>query len=113
MAREAIELRGVGAAYEVRHVGLYHVRVNVARGFTLEAVGNEAHPGPVLWASESWLTVAVDGGAVTPVGASRTTAAGLGAFTGGQVKTLVFALTIPAGTAIRTKTVELYIGLGI
>ncbi|HQM37476.1 MAG TPA: hypothetical protein PLN64_00950 [Candidatus Bipolaricaulis anaerobius] len=113
MAREAVELRAVGAAYEIRHRGLYHVRVNVARSFTLEAVALEAHAGPVLWASEGWLTVAVNGGAATPVGTDRTTGVDLGAFTEGQVKTLAFVLTIPVGTSIRTKTVELYIGLGI
>jgi len=111
--RETVELRAVGGAYEVRHVDLHHLRVNVARTFTLEAVALEAHAGPVVWASEAWLTVAVDGGAATPVGTDRTTGAALGAFTEGQVKTLAFVLTIPTGTILRTKTVELFVGLGI
>lgn len=113
MARQAVELRAVGGAYEVRHVDLHHLRVNVARTFTLEAVALEAHAGPVLWASEDWLTVSVGGGAASAVGTDRTTGVDLGAFTEGQVKALAFSLTVPTGTAIRTKTVELFVGLGI
>jgi hypothetical protein len=112
LARGRVSLRVVGASREIRHVDLHFIRKGVAKTFTLEAVGEEAAYNPILYATDEWLTVSVDGGPPQDVGTTIATGVPLGGFEPGERKTLEFELTVPPAESLRTKRVELRVDLG-
>jgi len=107
-----VSIRAVGATYEIRHVDLHHRRKGVPYTFQLEAVWVGDNDDALLWASEDWLTVSVDGDGAQAVGTTRETAAELGAGEAGDRKTLDLTLTIPADEEIRSRVIRLTVGLG-
>lgn len=107
-----IHLTAPGGALELRHISADWLRLTVARSVTLDVVAVDAHAAVTLWASRAWLEVSVAGGPYLAVGATRGTAASLGAFTAGQRKVIILRLTVPALTSIRREIINLNIGIG-
>lgn len=108
-----IRLTAPGGRHPIRRVPFGWIRREQTYVERIEAVAERALTNPILWAGSGWFRVSVDGGAYTPLGTTRATGVGLGAFIAGQRKTIDLELTVPAGAEIRTDLLGLNLGIGV
>lgn len=99
---------------EAARVPLDMVRVGVPRQVALDLYALEAHAGPTLAATvANWVEASLDDGATwNALGDDPVTGFQVGAMTAGQRKAVLFRLTIPALTQIRTRAIALLVGEG-
>jgi hypothetical protein len=99
----------------LRRLALDWVRVGEAYTVDLEVVADGAAASSAVLACSvaDWLEVSDDDGVTwTAVGTDPATGVELGPLADGERKAITLRLTIPLGTDVRTKIVELWLGTG-
>ena len=109
-----LRLVALDGAYELRHLDLAGMRINVSHDVALEVVATEAHTTALLACSHSgWLEASVAGGGYSAVPTDVESGFDLGAFSSDERKTLTLRVKVPTGTDVRDDAVELYLGIGV
>lgn len=110
-----VRLSAVNGSQEIRHLAVDWCQLETNYDTSLEVVADA--DGQTICAMAcsltGWLQVSVDAGAHwTPVGTDPTTGVSLGPLAANERKAIVLRVNIPAATSVRTKAIELYLGLG-
>ena len=100
--------------YEIRHIDLAGMRVNVGHDEELEVVATEAHTTALLACSHSgWLEASVAGGGFSAVPTDVQNGLDLGGFSDIERKTLTLRVKVPTGTEVRDDVIGLPLGIGV
>jgi hypothetical protein len=99
-------------AYEIRHLDLAGMRVNVSHDIELEVVATEAHTTALFACSHSgWLEASVEGGGFSAVPTDVQSGLDLSAFSDAERKTLALRVTVPPD--VRDDVIGLLLGIGV
>jgi len=108
-----LELRAPDAAREIVRIPADFVVVGSSYDFALEVVATEAHTTALLAAEIANYLEVSTGGAFSAVPDDVENGFDLGSFSAGQRKSITLRLTVPGGTPLRTKSVEILLGMGV
>jgi len=90
-----------------------HVRENAAVEIPVDFWSEDANPDLLFWTTSAQrLRVKIGAGAYVAVGASRSAAASLGAFSAGETKQGTLELKVPTGTDMRHGDLVLNLSIG-
>jgi len=108
-----LELRPVNGAREIVRIPADFVVVGNSYDFELEVVATEAHSIALLAAEiENYLEVNA-GVSWEDVPDDVESGFDLGAFSAGERKAITLRLTVPGGTPLRTRSIEILLGMGV
>ena len=108
-----LELRAHDAAREIVRIPADFVVVGSSYDFELDVVATEAHSTALLAAEIAGYLQVSTGGAFSAVPDDVENGYDLGAFSAGQKKTITLRLTVPGGTPLRSKSIEILLGTGV
>lgn len=108
-----LELRPVDGAREIVRIPADFVVVGSSYDFELEVVATEAHPTALLAAEVANYLEVSTGGGFSAVPDDVESGFDLGAFSEGQRKAITLRLTVPGGTPLRSKAIEIQLGMGV
>ncbi len=108
-----LELRPVDGAREIVRIPADFVVVGSSYDFDLEVVATEAHSIALLAAEVANYLEVSTGGGFTAVPDDVESGFDLGAFSAAERKAITLRLTVPGGTPLRTKSIEILLGIGV
>jgi len=108
-----LELRPVDGAREIIRIPAEFVIVGSSYDFDLEVVATEAH-STAQFAAEIANYLEIDaGGGFFAVPDDVQSGFDLGAFSAAERKAITLRLTVPGGTPLRKKSIEILLGMGV
>lgn len=107
------QIRQHNAAIPLRGYKLGFMREDVAVEIPVDAYSDQAMSSMLLWTTvANRLRVKIGAGSYVAVGATRATAADLGAFSAGETKVCTIEVKVPVGADIRHEDLVLNVGVG-
>ena len=108
-----LELRPVDGAREIIRIAADFVVVGSSYDFELEVVATEAHSTALLAAEVAGYLEVHAGVSWEDVPDDVENGFDLGSFSAGERKAITFRLTVPGGTPLRDKSIEILLGTGV
>ena len=109
----SLELRAPDGAIELRRIPADFVVVGNSYDFDVEIVATEAHAIALLAAEIAGYVEVSTGGGFSAVPDDVQNGFDLGSFTAGQRKAITLRLTVPGGTSLRKRSIEIPLGTGV
>ena len=108
-----LELRAPDAAIELQRIPADFVVVGNSYDFTVEIVATDATAIALLAVDLAGYVQVSTGGAFSSVPDDVQNGFDLGIFTAGQRKAITLRLTVPGGTSLRKRSIEILLGTGV